>query len=99
MKGTDSQEAINERFVKLMGPVLDEKGFHLIGSGYTNESGNWFLRAFIARDDGEAVSINDCTMISRIVSKKLDKDDFIDDEYTLEVCSRGFMDDPHTEDG
>ena len=40
---------------------------------------------------GSEVSINDCTMVSRIVSKKLDKEDFIEEAYTMEICSPGFM--------
>ncbi len=38
-----------------------------------------------------AVSIDDCVSISRPLSKWLDKEDFIDEIYTLEVCSRGFL--------
>lgn len=99
MKGDQDAKVIAERFEKLLLPILKEKKFHLLRTEYCKESGNWFLRAFIDRDDGADISINDCTQVSRIVSKKLDKDDFIDDEYTLEVCSKGFMDDPSTDDG
>jgi len=99
MKGNQDAEAIAGRFEKLLMPVLREKEFHLLRTEYTQEGGNWFLRAFIERDDGADISINDCTQVSRIVSKKLDKDDFIDDEYTLEICSKGFMDDPSGDDG
>lgn len=91
MKGKDDAEAIAGRFEKLLLPVLKDNGYGLLKAEYVSESGNWFLRGFISRDDGGAVSISDCTLVSRIVSKKLDKDDFIDDEYTLEICSRGFM--------
>ena len=37
------------------------------------------------------VSISDCANISRRVSKWLDKEDFIEEEYTLEVCSKGYL--------
>ena len=37
------------------------------------------------------VSINDCVKVSRYLSKWLDKEDFIKEMYTMEVCSRGFM--------
>lgn len=37
------------------------------------------------------ISINDCAAVSRRVSKWLDKEDFIEEEYTLEVCSRGYL--------
>ena len=93
MTGKNNAAEIAGRFRGLLEPVLKDNGYGLIRAEYVSESGNWFLRGFISRDDGEAVSISDCTLVSRIVSKKLDKDDFIDDEYTLEICSRGFLDD------
>ncbi len=37
------------------------------------------------------VSINDCVKVSRYLSKWLDKEDFIKEVYTLEVCSKGFL--------
>lgn len=37
------------------------------------------------------IGINDCALVSRRLSKWLDKEDFIDEEYTLEVCSKGYL--------
>jgi len=37
------------------------------------------------------ININDCAKVSRYLSKWLDKEDFISEAYTLEVCSRGFL--------
>ncbi len=42
------------------------------------------------------VSINDCVKVSRYLSKWLDKEDFIKEMYTMEVCSKGFLDDAAT---
>ena len=42
------------------------------------------------------VSINDCVKVSRYLSKWLDKEDFIKEMYTMEVCSRGFLEDAAT---
>ena len=42
------------------------------------------------------VSIDDCVKISRRLSKWLDKEDFIREVYTLEVCSQGFLKDHET---
>ena len=41
--------------------------------------------------DEVGVSINDCVKVSRYLSKWLDKEDFIKEVYTLEVCSKGFL--------
>ena len=82
-------EIITERFNELLRPVLEENGFELVKTEYVRESGNYFLRAFIDKPDG--ITINDCALVSRIMSKKLDKDDFIEEAYTMEVCSPGFL--------
>ncbi len=81
---------VEKRFADIVGPVAEDNGLKLIKTEYIKESGNWFLRAYVEKPEGE-VSINDCTMVSRIVSKKLDKDDFIDEAYTMEICSPGFL--------
>jgi len=39
------------------------------------------------------IGINDCAKVSRYLSKWLDKEDFVKEAYTLEVCSRGFLQD------
>ncbi len=78
----------------MLTPVTDKNGFDLIATEYVCEDSNWYLRAYISRKDGADISIGDCTLVSRIVSKKLDKEDYIDDEYTLEICSKGFMEKP-----
>ena len=56
-----------------------------------------------ATDDEEetptpSVSINDCVKVSRFLSKWLDKEDFIKETYTMEVCSKGFLADSTSED-
>lgn len=38
-----------------------------------------------------SVSIDDCVKVSRRLSQWLDKEDFIKEVYTLEVCSKGFL--------
>ncbi len=97
MTGAKESERIAERFEMIVKPVLEGKDLGLIKTEYVNESGNWFLRAYINKKDGSDISINDCAYVSRIVSKKLDKADYIDDVYTMEICSAGFIDAPQTE--
>lgn len=46
----------------------------------------------ITEEDIEpAIGINDCAFVSRRISKWLDQEDFIEEVYTLEVCSRGYL--------
>ena len=53
------------------------------------EDGNNFLRAYIDKEGG--ITIDDCVAVSREASKKLDKEDFIPEAYTMEISSPGFM--------
>ena len=87
---------VENRFADLVRPVTEEHGFSLIRTEYVNEGGNYFLRAFIDKPGG--ITIDDCVLVSRIVSKKLDREDFIAESYTMEISSPGFMENPETED-
>lgn len=61
------------------------------------EAGTAEEKSFSEEDEDPAVSeepgigINDCAMVSRRLSKWLDQEDFIDEIYTLEVCSPGYL--------
>ena len=72
----------------LITPIVDEKGFELVDVEYVKEGSNWYLRAYVDKEGG--ITINDLESVSRILSDKwLDKEDFIDDSYILEVSSPG----------
>ncbi|MBP3664768.1 MAG: ribosome maturation factor RimP, partial [Tyzzerella sp.] len=51
------------------------------------EGADWYLRVYI--DKPEGVNINDCEVVNRALSAKMDELDFIDDAYILEVSSPG----------
>ena len=84
---TERTKAYLEEILPSMGYVLDSVTF-------TEETGMHYLRAFIYRADEEDMTVNDCAMVSRRLSKWLDQEDFIEEEYILEVCSLGFKDKP-----
>ena len=88
-KMTEKETA--DRFAVLVKPVTDEYGFELIRTEYVKENGNYYLRAFINKEGG--ITIDDCVLVSRRVSKILDKEDYIKDAYTMEISSPGFMQD------
>lgn len=52
------------------------------------EGKNLFLRVYLEKENG-LVDLNDCEILSRELSKKLDEIDFIDRKYFLEVSSVG----------
>ena len=57
------------------------------GLAFKKEGDTWYLRAYIDKEGG--ISLDDCELISRKVSDWLDKEDFIQDSYILEVSSPG----------
>ena len=64
---------------------LENSGFKLINIKYEKENNNNFLRIVI--DKEEAVTLDDCLDATKIIDQLLDKADFINDEYILDVCS------------
>lgn len=71
----------------LITPIIDEKGYELVDVEYVKEGSNWYLRAYVDKPGG--ITINDLESVSRILSDKLDEEDFISDAYILEVSSPG----------
>ena len=54
---------------------------------YVKEGGTWYLRAYIDKEGG--ITVDDCEIVSRAFSDRLDAEDFIDDAYIMEVSSPG----------
>ena len=67
--------------------LVEEHHFELVDVEFVKEAGTWFLRAYIDKPGG--ITIDDCELISRALSDQLDKDDFIEEAYILEVSSPG----------
>ena len=71
----------------LITPIIEANHFELVDVEYVKEGSNWYLRAYIDKDGG--ITVDDCELVSRAFSDLLDKEDFIDDSYILEVSSPG----------
>lgn len=81
------REDYEKRAEALIDPIVQKNEFELVDVEYVREGSNWFLRAFIDKPGG--ITIDDCEVVSREFSELLDKEDFIDDAYILEVSSPG----------
>jgi ribosome maturation factor RimP len=82
-----NKEQIEQRFEKMLMPIVEENNFELVDVEYVKEAGTWYLRAYIDKEGG--FSVNDCEFVSRKVSDLLDKEDFIEEAYILEISSPG----------
>jgi ribosome maturation factor RimP len=78
---------LRDRLIELLEPVVSELGYELWELEYVTRAGGTLLRLYI--DLPEGISLDDCERVSRAVSEKLDVEDPIPTEYTLEVSSPG----------
>ena len=76
-----------EKTEKLILPILERMNFELVDLEYVKEAGLYYLRAYIDKEGG--ITVNDCEAVAREMSDLLDRYDFIDESYTLEVSSPG----------
>ena len=76
-----------EKTEKLLTPIANKYGVNIYDIEYVKEAGTYYLRCFI--DKAEGVTIEDCEKVSRELSDALDENDYISDEYILEVSSPG----------
>lgn len=88
------------RITALLAPTVEALGLELLGVEYLPAPGSAVLRLYIDRpqgdadgaedaEDGQGVTIDDCEAVSREVSARLDVEDPISGQYTLEVSSPG----------
>lgn len=81
------REIYEAKTEELILPLVEANHFELVDVEYVKEAGTWYLRIYIDKEGG--ININDCELISRAFSEILDKDDYIEDAYILEVSSPG----------
>lgn len=79
---------IEQRTWEVAGPIIAAEGLELIEVEYLREREGWILRLFIDKPGG-GVGLEDCTKASHAVETALDVEDFIPQEYHLEVSSPG----------
>ena len=81
------RETYESRTEKLLLPIVEKFGVEIYDVEYVKEGSDWYLRAYIDKPGG--VNINDCENVSRALSDEMDKEDFIEEAYILEVSSPG----------
>ncbi|MCR5405756.1 MAG: ribosome maturation factor RimP [Lachnospiraceae bacterium] len=81
------REDYERRTEALIQPILDRLGFVMWDVEYVKEGADHYLRTYIDKENG--ITIDDCVEVSRALSDELDREDFIDEAYILEVSSPG----------
>ena len=81
------RETYEAKTEELLMPIAEANHVEIYDIEYVKEGSDWYLRAYIDKEGG--VTINDCESVSRALSDELDKADFIEDAYILEVSRPG----------
>ena len=78
---------IEEKVTKLVEPIIENLGYELYDVEYAKEGKNYFLRIFI--DNEKGIDLNDCEKVNDAVNDILDKENYIKEQYFLEISSPG----------
>lgn len=78
---------IEEKTENLISNTIKELGYELYDVEYVKEGKDYFLRVYI--DSNNGIDLNDCEKVSESITELLDKEDYIKEQYFLEVSSPG----------
>lgn len=78
---------IEEKVEKLIQKPINNIGYELYDIEYVKEGRDYFLRIFIEKEGG--ISLEDCEKVNNEITDLLDKQEFLKEQYFLEVSSTG----------
>lgn len=79
---------IEEKIENRISKIIDDLGYKLYDVQYAKEGKDYFLRIFIEKEDGE-ITLDDCENVNNAITDILDEEDYIKEQYFLEVSSTG----------
>lgn len=77
---------MEEKIKGLIKDVIEENDYILDDVEYVKEGNIYFLRVII--DKNGIMDVEDCVTVSNLINPILDKEDPIEDNYILDVCSK-----------
>lgn len=81
------REFYEQKTEELIMPVIEQNRFELVDVEFVKEGSSWYLRLYVDKEGG--ITIDDCETVSRAMSDILDREDYIEESYILEVSSPG----------
>jgi len=87
-----AKKKIKDIIEEMVKDFLAENQLELYHVEFLKEGKDWFLRVYIDKApqcEEEYVGSDDCELVSRFLSEKLDEEDPIEQNYYLEVSSPG----------
>lgn len=79
---------IEEKIENKVKPIIEEIGYSLYDVQYAKEGKDYFLRIFIEKESGD-IDLDDCEKVNNAITDILDEEDYIKEQYFLEVSSTG----------
>lgn len=79
---------IEEKIENRVSPIIKDLGYNLYDVQYAKEGKDYFLRIFIEKENGD-IDLDDCEKVNDAITDILDEDDYIKEQYFLEVSSTG----------
>lgn len=79
---------IEEKIENRLSPIVSDLGYILYDVQYAKEGKDYFLRIFIEKENG-TIDLDDCEKVNNAITDVLDEDDYIKEQYFLEVSSTG----------
>ncbi len=77
---------MEEKVKNLIKDVIEENNYILDDVEYVKEGSIYFLRVII--DKVGIIDVEDCVFVSNLINPILDKEEPIEDNYILDVCSK-----------
>ena len=77
---------MEEKVRKLIEEEVNKMGISIDSILYEKEGSNYFLRIVIDRD--ETIDIDTCVDVTNVINPLLDKADFLNDSYILDVSTK-----------
>jgi ribosome maturation factor RimP len=77
---------MEEKIKSLIKDVIEENNYILDDVEYVKEESVYFLRVII--DKVGIMDVEDCVTVSNLINPILDKEDPIEENYILDVCSK-----------
>lgn len=78
---------IEEKVEELVKPIIENLGYKIYDIQYEKEAKNYYLRIFI--DNEKGIDLNDCEKVNNAITDILDKENYIKEQYFLEISSPG----------
>lgn len=80
---------VKNKATEVCGKVIEELGCELVEVTFGKQFGSMALTFVIDTDKEGGISLDDCEAVSRAIDPILDEQDFLPDNYTLNVSSPG----------